>query len=292
MTDVPLHAYPDPQLVDNAVRAAAAAAEPRKVGDFGLSILVPNGYQTLDIDVRQFELHPRERAGTFAFVDTGSFARYVNRYRDDASTLVYAIDVGADPAGLLDRGHTAFVAVIDDYPVNATSARSHRALLELKPTVAARRWGQVLTGRAIDQEQLLDLVVEGAAEIVEPDAAVLRDLASNLHAIRSVEVESVIRTGGEGTIAVAENVKLRAGTARTVTFPEDLSVAFSPFMRADDVVEFDIRVKAGVRDKHVMFALTAPGLAAELLDVIDSLAIDVRAATDVEPLWRPNLVGI
>lgn len=294
MTDTEAHtvnqypeAYPDPHLVEQAVRNAILATNPRHIGDHGLAYLLPSpgGYEVSVVDERLHEAHPRERTGTFRFVDVRSFAEYVNRYKEE-DTLAYAIDVPADAPLLLQQSHVAFVAVIDDYPTGGTSSRTHRATLELTPTVAARRWGAVL-GKWINQEALLDLVVDGAGEVISPDAADLRDLAANLHAIRSVEVESVIRTGGEGTIAVSENVKLKAGASRQFTFPEEMSVTFTPFNREFYPVTLDVRVKATVTDKHVRFLLTAPTLADQLTSVIDGYAAQVHAATDLVPLWRP-----
>lgn len=169
-------AYPDPALVGNAITNALAAVQPRQIGDHTQLHLVPQGWQPHLIDERLHEAHPRERNGTFRFVDVDSFAEYVNRYKEE-DTLVYAVDVPANADALLMRQNTVFVAVIDDFPTGGTSARVHRATLELTPTVAARRWGSVL-GHWIDQETLLDLVVDGAGEIVDPDAAELRDRKS------------------------------------------------------------------------------------------------------------------
>lgn len=290
MTDTPT-AYPSPAIVHQAVANAAAAMAPRALGDFGQSHLVPDGWHVESDDVRKFEMHPRERHGSFSFVDVVSFADYVNRYRVEDS-LVYAIDVGASPKDLLDRGHTALVAVLDDYPVDATSSRSHKAVLELKPTPAGRRWGGVFD-RWIDQETLLDLVVDGAREILRPDAGELRDLAASLHAIRTAEVESVIRTGGEGTIKVAANVQLRAGTGRDVTFPEQLRVVFEPFHRSQETpVAIDVRIKARVSDKHVHFQLTAPDLGDQLFTVIEHVAGLAAERVELTPLWRPSTAGV
>lgn len=288
MTEPTSSDWPSSSFVAQSIaNAAAASSTPRDLGDVGEAQLVPDGWHVEQIDRRQYELHPRERYGTFEFVDVVSFADYVNRY-STGDTLVYAVDVPDAANQLLTGGHIALVAVLDDYPIDSTSSRTHRAALRLRPTPAARRWGAVFD-RWVTQEQLLDLVVEGAAEIAQPDAADLRDLASNLHAIRSADVESVIRTGGEGTIKVAQNVQLRAGASRDVTFPEQLRVVLIPFHRAQErFVGLAVRVKAKVTDKHVTFQLTAPTLGDQLIAVIEDVARMSAERTGLEPFWRTD----
>lgn len=283
------------QLVRESITNGLAAADPRDLGDNAAFVMVPPGHTFHHVDLRAYEDFPRQRNGTLRFVGVTSFAAYVNRYKD-VDTIAYAIDVTDAPA-LLRAARPGIVVVFDDHPTTSellaggAANRVHRAVLELTPTVAAQRWGSALD-RWIDQETLLDLVVDGAGEIASPDAAVLRDLAANLHAIRSVEVESVIRTGGEGTISVTENVHLRSGVASQLTFPETIDVTFAPFTRATTVVAFRVKVKAAVRDRHVQFQLTGPGLADQLIEVIDDRAAAVATATDLVPMWRPDATNI
>ncbi len=282
----PLIGWPEPELVRDAVANAAAAAEPITVGDFGLLIRTPPGYGVHHVNVRAYEDRPREIVGVRRFVGVEGFAGYVNRYRE-MSSAAYAIDI-ADPVVLLRQSMPAVVVVIDEcWASGYATNRQHRAVLMLVPTPSARRWGEVLE-RWIDQETLLDLVVDGCKEIAEPDAAVLRDLASNLHAIRQVDVESVIRTGGEGTITVSENVKLRRGTGSQVTFPEEISVMLRPFKAASLPIAFKVRVKAAVRERHVQFFLSAPDLGDILAGIVEMRSADVTDATGLQPMWRAD----
>lgn len=286
--------YPNPKLVDDAVAHAAAALEPRKVGDFGLAVVVPDSYDIHVTDVRQFEDSPRYREGHASFVGAASFSDYVNRYSDGGSLLYIADLYGRGASVLTSTVHVAEV-VLDDHPplaendphtVVAPGRRKFSATLVLKPTAAARRWGEVLE-KWIDQEKLLDLIVDGVAEIVEPAAADLRELASDLHAIRTTEVQQVQRTGGEGKVVLSENVRLHSGPGNEVTFPETITIALAPFAGMPDRISGRLRVKAKVADSRVYFHLSAPFLDDAVADAVSDLAAELAERTGLTPLWRP-----
>src|SRR5690606_31339577 len=140
--------------------------------------------------------------------------------------------------------------IIDDHPTGGVARRAHAAKLVLRPTAAAKRWAAALKADTLTQEQFLDLIVDGLTEIGRPDGAVLRDLVQDLHAIRQTEIKSVIRTGGEGAIQLAENVKLHAGPGDTVTFPEEMTVVLTPFVGVEEQVVLNIRIKPTVGGDH------------------------------------------
>jgi hypothetical protein len=281
-------------LVREARDVAVAATTPRAVGDHGLTVLVPDGYRTETIDVRTLEDLPRCRSGVFSFVGVDSFARYADRY-STSNSLAYVTDVYGRGTGLLTSPVTAVRLVFDDHPASVSSDheldqqasnREHVATLVLKPTAAAARWGAAL-GHVVDQETFLDLVVDGIAEIANPDGARLRDLVSNLHAIRTTEVKSVLRTGGEGAIELAENVQLQTGTGNKVTFPEQIDLVFAPYAAIPDTITLPVRVKARVRQDHVVFELVAPDLDARIALLLGGIAGEVLERTGLNPLWTP-----
>lgn len=279
--------YPSPQLVDDALAAATAAMEPITLGDHSLGVIVPEGYTLRTVDLREHEDLRRWRVGVFEFADVDSLAHYAGRYLTD-DTLLYVKDQHGE-------GHTALVQntcvayiVLDDHPADGVGHRDHQANLILKPTAAARRWGSALE-RNLGQEQLLDLVVDGVGEIIAPDGAVLRDLVSDLHAIRSSEVKTVVRTGGEGSVVLAENVKLHAGTGNLVTFPETIKVAVRPFAGCADVVTGDVKVKATVSSgsSGVVFRLSAPWMDDELSRVVTGITEDLADQVGLTIHVRP-----
>jgi len=274
------------QLIQEAIENGLAAGDPRLVGDFGLAFLKPEGYEVETLDVRSFEDEPRLasfRSGTLKFVGVDSLARYVGRYQT-ANSVAYIRDVYGRGVSMLTTDTDAATVIIDDHPgvlgtdppedAQAVGRRAHTAALVLRPTAAAKRWGGAF-GKAIGQEEFLDLVVDGIGEIAAPDGAQLRDLVSDLHSIRQAEVKSVIRTGGEGAIQINENVKLHAGVGDKVTFPETMTLVLQPFASIGSTVKLEVRITPKVRVNIVEFTLTCPTLDDQLAHVLGDVAADL-----------------
>jgi hypothetical protein len=279
-----------PDVVDTAVRNAVAATEPTAVGDYGTAFLVPEGFTLTRIDVRDSSdpLPPHHIAHYTALVGVESFAAYVNRYRTE-NTLGYLRDpIGLGPAALTSDQRIGHY-VLDDHPTDGRTAfRDHIVTLVLRPTAAARRWGKALAADHVDQETLLDLVVDGIAEIATPDGAVLRDLVADLHAIRTTSARSVIRTGGQATVEVADNVTLHAGTGNQVTVPESMTVVFQPYAGVDSHITLPIKIKPRItRDERVHFLLDAPALDDQLAATIRQVRAELDELTEITPMWVP-----
>jgi len=278
----------DADVVRTAVDNAVAAVEPHKVGEHGLAFLVPEGWQLKVQDQRELgpARLPEYRSLTTSFVGVRSIGAYVTRYKTDA-TLGYIVDVnGKGTAPLVGDLDAAFY-VLDDIPATeGTARREHRARLVLRPTAAARRWGSKL-GKPLSQEEMLDLVVEGITEIASPPGADLRDLISDLHAIRTTSAKSVIRTSGQLAVEVADNVTLHAGPGNKVEVPEKITLVLAPFAGIDSQLQVDVLIKPKVTGETVTFVLTAPTLDERLARIIGDIAAHLTEATGIEPLWVP-----
>lgn len=291
-----------PDLIRTAVDNGLAAADPASVGAYGLAYIVPASHKVEVLDIREHEDEPRLPSfptQTHQFVGVRSLASYVDRYQNPA-TLAYVTDVYGKGTAMLTSDTPVATVVLDDHPASnldnddgvlsvevSVGRRAHTARLVLRPTAAAKRWGQALATSRMSQEQFLDLVVDGLGEIAEPDGAVLRDLIQNLNALRSTEVTSVMRSGGEGQIVLAENVKLTAGTGNTVPFPEQMTIVLQPFAGVADTVTVKLRIKPALGDAHVVFSLSCGELDDTIARVVASVADDLTDQTGLTAHWTP-----
>ncbi|MEK9646088.1 MAG: DUF2303 family protein [Alphaproteobacteria bacterium] len=260
-----LMSYPE-NIVAEAVANGIIAAEPVELGDHGLAMALPPGFNMQTFDVRQWEQRPRQITHTVKLTSIESFATYFQAHADSGFTRLYAIDESARDLTLKADRKVA-MAVFDDHGgaiederFPRVGLRQHVAELVLRPTVPALRWADVLSveGVTLTQEGLLNLIDDGIGEIAEPDAAVLRDLVADLHAVRTTGVQSIRRTGGDAAVTLTENVALRAGVGSQLTVPEQLTVSLVPWtIPTCGRIYARVKIRPALRDKAITFHLSS-----------------------------------
>jgi len=260
-----LTSYPE-NIVAEAVANGIIAAEPVELGDHGLAMALPPGFNMQTFDVRQWEQRPRQITHTVKLTSIESFATYFQAHAVSGFTRLYAIDESARDLTLKADRKVA-MAVFDDHGgaiederFPRVGLRQHVAELVLRPTVPALRWADVLSveGVTLTQEGLLDLIDDGIGEIAEPDAAVLRDLVADLHAVRTTGVQSIRRTGGDAAVTLTENVALRAGVGSQLTVPEQLTVSLVPWtIPTCGRIYARVKIRPALRDKAITFHLSS-----------------------------------
>lgn len=260
-----LMSYPE-NIVAEAVANGIIAAEPVELGDHGLAMALPPGFNMQMFDVRQWEQRPRQITHTVKLTSIESFATYFQAHAVSGFTRLYAIDESARDLTLKADRKVA-MAVFDDHGgaiederFPRVGLRQHVAELVLRPTVPALRWADVLSveGVTLTQEGLLNLIDDGIGEIAEPDAAVLRDLVADLHAVRTTGVQSIRRTGGDAAVTLTENVALRAGVGSQLTVPEQLIVSLVPWtIPTCGRIYARVKIRPALRDKAITFHLSS-----------------------------------
>lgn len=260
-----LTSYPE-NIVAEAVANGIIAAEPVELGDHGLAMALPPGFNMQTFDVRQWEQRPRQITHTVKLTSIESFATYFQAHAVSGFTRLYAIDESARDLTLKADRKVA-MAVFDDHGgaiederFPRVGLRQHVAELVLRPTVPALRWADVLSveGVTLTQEGLLNLIDDGIGEIAEPDAAVLRDLVADLHAVRTTGVQSIRRTGGDAAVTLTENVALRAGVGSRLTVPEQLIVSLVPWtIPTCGRIYARVKIRPALRDKAITFHLSS-----------------------------------
>ncbi len=145
-----LTSYPE-NIVAEAVANGIIAAEPVELGDHGLAMALPPGFNMQTFDVRQWEQRPRQITHTVKLTSIESFATYFQAHAVSGFTRLYAIDESARDLTLKADRKVA-MAVFDDHGgaiederFPRVGLRQHVAELVLRPTVPALRWADVLS---------------------------------------------------------------------------------------------------------------------------------------------------
>lgn len=287
-----LTSYPE-NIVAEAVANGIIAAEPVELGDHGLAMALPPGFNMQTFDVRQWEQRPRQITHTVKLTSIESFATYFQAHAVSGFTRLYAIDESARDLTLKADRKVA-MAVFDDHGgaiederFPRVGLRQHVAELVLRPTVPALRWADVLTvdGVSMTQDGLLELIDDGIGEIADPDAAVLRDLVADLHAVRTTGVQSVRRTGGDAAITLSENVALRAGAGNQLAVPEQLTVSLIPWtLPSCGRIYARVKIRPTLREKSILFHLSSAEAPAMIADERGAIIASLESRLDVDAL--------
>lgn len=175
--------------------------------------------------------------------------------------------------------------VLDDLTVDTDDGtinrRAHKASLQLRPTVAARRWAAALAC-PLTQAEMVELVIDGVTEIADPPGADLRDLVRDLQAVRTSTAKSVVHTDGGFAISIGEEVQLSAGRGETVAVPEAMTVVFIPWtVLPAQQITIKVKIRPQVTNAGtVVFALEAPTLEDALNDVLAIIHTALAANED------------
>lgn len=206
------------------------------------AIATPTGAEIIDLDTdehrRRDGFPPNAKSGVFCFTEPDSFCSYVSSHRQEARTTLYA-----------DRSAARIVAIFDDHRAGDDSLDDvlagwgrHRAVLTLQRTPAWLAWTQ-LSGTPRNQLDFADFLEDHAADIREPIAAELLEIATTLQATSGAAMKSAIRLdNGQVQFRYEETIDARAGHTGTLQIPSRIALGLAPF---DGVTPF--RVEARLR---------------------------------------------
>lgn len=210
-------------IIDTAIRGAAPVPLDAKRGIF--SVIVPEGGQqcTIDLGLEQYLDAPPRVKGTTVLHDAVSLVDLVKEHEWEA-TKVYA-----------DLGHFRFTAVFNGAWKSSPETDSepgwsdHRSQLTLTKTPEWLHW-ESRNGQSMSQTAFAEHVEDGLAEIVEPAAAEMLELAQTFHANTGVAFKSsTILASGQRQLHYEETTTARAGQKGDITIPQEFVLGVAPF---------------------------------------------------------------
>jgi uncharacterized protein YfdQ (DUF2303 family) len=219
------------------IEVTRAAAWPQDLNpEIPQSLVVPAGASLEIPDVEHFLPQPRRRRGTYRPATVDAFVDYTRRLANETTTVWVHPTSGR------------IVAVIDDHTPTEAAWREHTVELALQETPEWRYWLGA-DGRMMSQEEFAEHVEGGLEEIVNPDAAVMLEVAQTFHASTSAQFRSSTRlASGEQRLQYDEEVKAAAGGSGDLTVPTELVLAIAPFVGEDPyrvTARLRFRLRAG-----------------------------------------------
>lgn len=207
--------------------------DPEKV----LGTHVPEGADYEVLDLERFLPVPKRRRGSYSVATVDALVAYVQAHQDEDQTSVWVHPTSGQ-----------VVAVLNDNAPESPGWGDHKATLGLLVTDAWTHWGS-LDGKLVGQETFAEHVEDGAAEVRDPSAADMLELAQSFHATTNASFRSGTRlSDGEIQFAYDEEVKATAGRSASMHVPETFTLAIRPFEGEQPVevlARLRYRVKSG-----------------------------------------------
>jgi uncharacterized protein YfdQ (DUF2303 family) len=197
----------------------AAAVKPHELNpENPYGLVLPDGHVHHVIDLEHLLEEPRRTRGTALHHTASSLGAYVVRHRDAAATTLYA-----------DQEHAAIVAILNDAGELQSGWGDHRATLQLQLTKAWRLWAG-MDGRLMGQADFAEHIEAGIAEILDPPAADMLELAQTFEAQKGVQFRSALRLAdGQRALRYEETIEGRAGVTGDIAIPKQFGLAIEPY---------------------------------------------------------------
>lgn len=227
--------------------------------------------KTIDLTGDAYLDTPARKTGNATVRDTASFLAYYAKHSDEG-TEVYA-----------DVEQRTVTAVLDAHTADGARWAFHKVTLALRTTQAWRDWTD-LSGKLMDQNAFAEHLEDHLADIRQPAAAEMLEIAQSIQAATKVDFKSSTRlNSGERQLEYVETIAAKAGHTGQLTIPETFTIGVKVFEGAELGDEITARLRYRIENNglRIGFRLDRPedALAAAFADVVTAIEDGVSGGT-------------
>jgi len=207
---------------------AAAALTPFNLEGAHFAVLPP-GFQHVNVTdaVEKAQPQPLRKRGTVTVKDVASLLAYMaDQHLQGATTTAY---VYADPDA------RTITSVFNDQRAGAAGWRDFRANFKAEYTPEFQRWLQNNgTERAKNQTDFAEFIEDNLADIQEPFAQQLLEVATTIQATSGIDFKSAKRLqDGQTQLTYTETIDARAGANGAVSIPKEFTLGLRIFKNGE-----------------------------------------------------------
>lgn len=204
--------------VQPVIDIAQAAADPVLLTPGSVySVIVGGRLETIDLTGDQYRDLPKRKTGTVLVRDVNSFAEYWGKHSDSDSEV------------FADRESRTVTAVLDANTGTGARWQQHRLKLGLQYSQAWQAW-TAFDGRPLDQEAFAEFLEDNRADIHDPPAADMLEIASSLQASTKAEFQSgIVLANGQRKLSYVEQTTAQAGQRGDLTIPTEITLGLAVF---------------------------------------------------------------
>jgi uncharacterized protein YfdQ (DUF2303 family) len=202
----------------------AAALEPKEVGDTWHLLVPPNfTHREITDAIEKAKGTPNRKRGAVKLKDIPSLLAYCKDQAYAANGYIYA-----------DPDTRTITAVFNDQRAADTPGwRDHRAEFTAEYTPEFSRWLRA-NGQQMDQTAFAEFIEDNMADIPEPFAQALLEVATTIQATSGISFSSAKRLqDGQTQLSYVENIDAKAGTGGAVQIPKEFALGLRIFKNGD-----------------------------------------------------------
>lgn len=167
----------------------------------------------------EHDADPGRARGSYHPATVEALIAVITRHHDEQATTVWVHPT----AGRV-------TTVFNDAAPGAPAWRDHRAVLQLTKTPEWEHWAK-RDGHLGSQTDFAEHVEDGLAEIVEPAAAEMLELAQTFHAHQAASFRQATRLqDGRIQVRYDETIDAKAGDSGQMDIPSTFTLAIAPFL--------------------------------------------------------------
>lgn len=202
---------------------SAAGLEPKDVKG-SVHLLVPPNYSHKDITelVEKAQAMPYRKRGTVTVKDVDSLLAYCTDQHHQTTGYIYA-----------DPDKRTITAIFNDQRDDAPGWRDHRAEFTAIFTPEFTKW-LAKNKEPMGQTEFAEFIEDNLADITEPGAHVLLDVATTIQAKTDISFGSAKRLdNGQVQLQYTEAIDARAGANGALEIPREFALGLRIFKNGD-----------------------------------------------------------
>lgn len=209
-------------LAEQLTHLATASAKPQSVDRY-TQVVVPENYTLHDITdaIEKHQDAPDRKRGTVQLKSLDSLMAYMADmdHADAASSNAF---VYANP------DTRTITAVFNDHKMGG-GWRDHRAVFSAEFTPEFKKWMDN-TGKAMGQTEFAEFIEDNMADITEPQASALLEMASTIQAKTDINFSSAKRLdNGQVQLQYTEAINATAGANGGMAIPREFALGLRIF---------------------------------------------------------------
>lgn len=208
-------------VADQLAQSIAATLRPFTAGPAHFAVLPP-GYQRQNItdEVERAQATPNRKRGSVKLADLPSLLAYCADQASSSTGYIYA-----------DPDRRTITAVFNDHKSLSAGWRDHRAEFAAEYTLEFKRWLENNgSGRAKTQTEFAEFIEDNLADITEPAAQQLLDVATTIQAKTDISFSSAKRLqDGQVQLGYTEAINATAGANGALSIPKEFQLGLRIF---------------------------------------------------------------